>query len=139
MVLVITNTKTNSDAKMVAYADDFFAAGSISILKYWWDTLCKLGPIFDHFPEPTKSWLIIKSNCSDKAIHIFKDTNIQITTEGTRHLGAALGTNQFRDEYIKEKINKWAEELQVLSEIAKIEPQAAYTCFLGDRNYKFNY
>ena len=29
MVLEITNTNTNSDAKMVAYADDFSAAGSI--------------------------------------------------------------------------------------------------------------
>ena len=30
-----------------------------------------------------------------------------------------------------EKINKWVEDLYVLSEIAKIEPQAAYTCFLS--------
>ena len=44
MLLEITNTKTNSDAKIVAYADYFSAAGSISSLKYWWDTLCELGP-----------------------------------------------------------------------------------------------
>ena len=75
--------------------------------------------------------MIAKSNCSDKAIHIVKDTNIQITTQGKRHLDAALGTSQFRDEYIMEKINKWVEDLYVLSEIAKIEPQAAYTCFLS--------
>ena len=37
MVLEIARTKTNSDAKMVAYADDFPAAGSISSLKYWWN------------------------------------------------------------------------------------------------------
>ena len=61
IVLQITNTKTNFDAKMVAYADDFSAAGSISSLKYWWHTLCKLGPKFGYFPEPTKSWLIVKS------------------------------------------------------------------------------
>ena len=94
MVLEITNTKTNSDAKMVAYAHDFSAGGSISSLKCWCDTLCELDPKFGHFPEPTKSWLIVKSDCPDKAIHIFKDTNIQITIQGKRHLGAALGTNQ---------------------------------------------
>ena len=44
MLLEITNTKTNSDAKIVAYADDFSAGGSISSLKYWWDILCELGP-----------------------------------------------------------------------------------------------
>ena len=34
------------------------------------------------------------------SIHIFNDTNIQITTQGRRHLGAALGTSQFRNAYI---------------------------------------
>ena len=38
-----------------------------------------------------------------------------------------------------EKINKWVEELHVLSEIAKIEPQVAYTCFLSGYKHKFNY
>ena len=37
------------------------------------------------------------------------------------------------------KINKWVEKLHVLSEIAKIEPQVAYTCFLSGYKHKFNY
>ena len=77
------------------------------------------------------SWLIVKTNCSDKAILIFKDTNSQITTQGKRYLGVALGTSQFRDECFMQKINKWVEELHVLSEIAKIEPQDAHTCFIS--------
>ena len=91
---------------MVAYADDFSTAGSISSLKYWWDTLCELGPKFGYFPEPKKSWLIVKSDCFDKAICVFNNTNNQITTQGRRHPGAALGMGQFRNEYIMEKINK---------------------------------
>ena len=67
------------------------------------------------------SWLIIKSDCFFKAIHIFNNTNVQITAQGRRHLGAALGTGQLRNEYIFEKINKCVEELHVLSEIAKLE------------------
>ena len=55
MVLEITNTKTNSEAKTVAYADDFSAVGSISSLKYWWNILCELGPKFGYFPESAKS------------------------------------------------------------------------------------
>ena len=65
--------------------------------------------------------MVVKSDCFDKAIHIFNDTNIQITIQGRRHLGAALGTSQFRNKYIMEKIKKWVEELHVLSEIAKIQ------------------
>ena len=95
------------------------------------DTFCELGPKFGYFPEPSKLWLIVKSNCSDKAVHMLKDANIQITTQGKRHLGAALVTRQCRDVYIMEKINKWIEEPHILSKIAKIEPQAAYTCFLS--------
>ena len=38
-----------------------------------------------------------------------------------------------------EKINKWVEELHALSKIAKIEPQAVYTCFLSGYKHKFNY
>ena len=89
--------------------------------------MCELGPKFGYFPEPKKSWLIVKSDCFDKAIHVFNDTNIQITTQGRRHLGAALGTSQFRNEYIMEKMNKWVEELHVLSEIAKIDPHKLRT------------
>ena len=96
--------------------------------------ICELGGKFH-----TKSWLIVKSSCSDKAIHIFQDTNFRIITQGKRHLGAALGTSQFRDEYIMEKINKCVEELHVLTEIAKIGPQPSYTCFLSGYQHKFNY
>ena len=87
--------------------------------------IAQIGPKFGYFPEPAKSWLIVKCNCSDKAIHIFKDTNIQITTKAKKHFAATLGTSQFRDNYIMEKINKQVEELHVLKEIAKTEPQAA--------------
>ena len=71
MVLEITNTKNkNSEAKMVAYADDFSAADSISSLKDWLNTLCELGPKFGYFHESTKSWLIVKCDCSDCSIQI---------------------------------------------------------------------
>ena len=39
-----------------------------------------------------------------------------------------------------EKINKWVEQLYVLNEIsAKIEPQAAYNCFMSVYKHNFNY
>ena len=120
MVLEITNRKIYSDAKIVAYTDDFSTGDSISSLKYWWDTLCELGPKHGYFPKPTKSWLTLKSDSSDKAIHIFNETNTQTTTQGTRHLSAALATSQFRNEYIMEKINKWVEELHLLKSLRQI-------------------
>ena len=37
------------------------------------------------------------------------------------------------------KINKWVEELHILRDIAKMESQAAYTCFLSGYKHKLNY
>ena len=50
---------------------------------------------------------------------IFKETNINLTTGGKRHLGAALGSKNFRDEYASGKVSDWCNELDRLSEIAK--------------------
>ena len=111
--------------------------------------MCELGPKFGYFSEPTKSWLIVKLNCSDKAIHIpYQHSNnnrhlgkrhLGERHRGKRNLGAALGTSQFRDKNMMEKINKWVEGLHVLSEIARIEPQAAYTCFLSETQTQLLY
>ena len=60
-----------------------------------------------------------------KAQSVFKDTNIKITTEGQRHLGAVIGSETFKQKYVQEKIDQWIKELRVLCKIAWCEPQAA--------------
>jgi len=40
-----------------------------------------------------KAYLIIKPELFESAGSIFEGTNIQITCQGERHLGAALGDN----------------------------------------------
>ena len=81
---------------MTAYADDFSAGSSIKNLKHWWEVLCKLGPKFGYFPEAKKCWLIVKPDAYDNAKSTFKDTNIKITIEGKRHLGAVVGSSTFK-------------------------------------------
>ena len=95
--------------------------------------MCEWGPKFGYLQN--HGWF----DCLDKAIHVFEDINIQILAQCKEHPGTAVGTSQFRDEYIMEKINKWVQELRVLSKIAKIEPQAASTCFLSGYRHKFCY
>ena len=70
---------------------------------------------------------------------MFKETNINSTTEGKRHLGAALRSKSFRDEYAPSKVSDWCDELDRLSEIAKSQPQASYTAFIHGQQGKFNY
>ena len=56
--------------------------------------------------------------------------NVQITTQGQRHLGAAIGTPTFAEEYVAGKIEKWTAEISSLSKLALSQPHAAYTAFV---------
>ena len=57
------------------------------------------------------------------------DNKINITTEGKTHLGATIGSNEFRIKYIIKKVNELCQELKLLSNFAKKQPQAPYVAF----------
>ena len=94
----------NNKMVSVAHADDLSAAGRISELKVWWDNLIKLGPKFGYYPQPSKSWLIVKEHQEHKAKATFINTKIDITKDAKRHLGAIIGSESFRKEYLSSKI-----------------------------------
>jgi len=60
---------------------------------------------------------------------IFKGDGIIITDQGERLLGSVIGTDSFREQYIKNKVKSWVKDLQSLSKHAKDDPQAAYSAF----------
>ena len=86
-----------------------------------------------------KSCLIVKEEMKDLATDIFKDTGITITTEGQKHLGAVIGSPEFKRIFTKNLVDKWVLELQELSKIAKTEPHAAYSNFVFSFKIKWNY
>ena len=51
----------------------------------------QIGLNYGYYPPPTKSWLIVREN---KAVWLFEGKNIQISTEGKRHLGAVIGMKE---------------------------------------------
>ena len=75
-------------------------------------TLIKEGKKYGYHVNEKKSWLILKNeNDLNKAKSIFSDLSIKITTEGQRHLGAALGSESFKEAYVNEKVAEWHKEL----------------------------
>ena len=86
-----------------AYADDLTGAGKIRLLKMWWDLLSEIGPRIGYYPKPSKSWLIVKPQYAEYAKKIFNSTSIRITVKGQKHLGAVIGSIDFRNEYITKK------------------------------------
>ena len=67
-----------------------------------------------------------------KAKEVFKDTEVNITVDGhgERHLGAALGTEDFKNDFVTAKVDHWVNDIKQLSEIAAEEPRIALSKFI---------
>ena len=82
------------------------------------------------YPKPSKTILIVKKEEHlAEAERYFNGTGIKITLTGERHLGAVIGTQEFRDEYVNKKVKTWVEDIEQLSVIAEDEPQLAYSAY----------
>jgi len=114
----------SGDVKQVWYADDATAAGELSNLREWWDNLVTFGPAFGYFVNASKTSLVVKEGHLADAVKYFENTNVQISTEGKPHLGAALGTEAFVHEFVSKKVQQWVDEVLHLSSIASTQPHA---------------
>ena len=125
--------------QMVAFADDFTSAGKLKDLKYWWDKLLNVGPKLGYFPQPKKSYLIVKPNLVEEAEKIFNGSQVQITPRGQRHLGAAIGDIEYKNDYLREKVTELLNQIIIMSQIATTEPQAVYAAFTYAFKHKLSY
>ena len=109
--------------KQVWLADDGTGAGKVSALKSWWDLLLVEGGKIGFHVNAGKSWLIAKNDAVfNEASELFNGTSINITLDGQRHLGAVLGSNQFRSQYTTDLVSTWCREMERLSELAESQP-----------------
>ena len=44
-------------------------------------------------------------------------------------MGAAIGSERFKEEYVKAKVGKWVEDVEELTTVAKGEPLVVYSSF----------
>ena len=88
------------------FADDASGGGTCQSLKQWWDALTTLGPAFGYYPKASETWLVLRPENEEEAKTIFHESGIIVTTEGTRHLGAALGLPSFIEGYVCNKVDE---------------------------------
>ena len=119
-----------SNTKQVWYADDATGAGSCPNLKEWWDHLTSIGPKYGYFLKSSKCHLVVKPEFEEKTHSIFEGTSIHITTGGTRHLGAVIGSKEYREEFVADKVKTWVKEIQLLADIASTQPHAVYSALV---------
>ena len=102
---LITRPHVSSAAKQCWFADDASGSGSLQVVRKW-------------VTNAKKCWLIIKPE-REKAIRVvFRDTATNVTLEGHKHLGAALGSRSFVKEYVGEKVDEWVNEVSKLADFA---------------------
>ena len=125
--------------RQVWFADDATAGGQLPQLKCWWDQLRRIGPDYGYHANAAKSWLIVKEEHLDQAVTIFGSSGVQITKEGQRHLGAALGTRTFVEAFVTERVKEWTREVEHLATIAASQPHAAYSALTHGLTSKWSY
>jgi hypothetical protein len=133
--------------KQVWFADDATGCDKFAVMRAWFDALVESGPLYGYFPKPSKCILLTKPDRVELARKVFQgsgidvqtegskdiakktDSGVEIITSGTRHLGAAVGTDDFKQSYVKKKVDAWIECVNSLSDIACSEPHAAYSAY----------
>ncbi len=137
---MIDDLQAYSDAIMAWYADDSSASGTLIELLKWWNRLCLIGPQHGYYPNASKTILIVKNtNDLAEAEKLFRPLGVKVTCTGERHLGAIVGSTEFKHSYIKEKVEKWVQDIDELSEIVKDEPQLAYAAFTKGICHRWTY
>ena len=133
--------KDNSlEIKQCWLADDASAVGSLKGLKAWWDKLIDLGIKYGYYVNEDKTWIILKNEALvEKAKEIFSDSKIKFTTRGKRHLGACVGSDEYKDEYCTKKVAEWCDQLERLCEVAKSNPHVAFSAYTHGFQHKFTF
>lgn len=130
---------SDENTKQVWFADDASAGGKLDHIKNWWDNISQIGPEYGYYPKASKTWLIVKEQDYERAESLFQDTGVVVTHDGKRHLGSAIGSHSFVENYVEEKVTEWKREVERLSEIAMTQPQAAYAALTHGLVSKWTY
>ena len=128
-----------SAAKHIWYADDSGAVGALEALHQWWGVLIQEGPAYGYFPNPSKTWLVLKPEHLPEATTIFQDTGVNLTCDGRPYLGTPLGSSVYSADFTSSKVASWTAELALLADAAAQQPHAAVSAFLHGLRHRWSY
>ncbi len=69
----------------------------------------------------------------------YHEGQVNITSQGRPYLGAALGSEEFSDLFVKKKAMEWQDELTLLAKVATSQPHATFAAFIHGFVHKFTY
>ena len=77
----------------------------------------------------SKTWLVVKEEAEFAAHDLFKDSSINISTEGRPCLGAPIGTATFINEFVSAKMEYWRSVFSILSDKSSSSLHTAYAAY----------
>ena len=115
--------------KQIWYADDSAAIETTEQLHVWWNRLAAEGPAFGYFPNPSKTWLVTKQGHFDKASNTFPGSGVKSPWWQAIPWCSDWFPRIF-EEYVSSKVRAWSSSINVLSDVAKSQPQAAFSALM---------
>ena len=88
---------------------------------------------------PQSHGSLSRRNIQPGLLNCFKALDVQITREGQKHLGAALGSQTFVETYVTGKVQEWVREVERLAALARSQPHAAYAAMTHGLSSKWTY
>ena len=88
----------------VWYADDASAGGCLSDIRDWFSLLCSRGPAYGHFPEPSKSLVVVDEHFRSEAESLFQGLGVRIVS-GHRYLGGFIGDLNQKNTFVQMKVD----------------------------------
>ena len=137
--LLITSFQGAWKIKQCWFADDANGAGPVGEIKRWWDVLSAIGPDFRYHPNAKKCCIITKPDREIRVKEALKGTAINVTVQGQRHLGAAIDSWEYIEEYENDKVTNWISEITKLAEFAVTQPQAPYAAYTFGLKHRWTY
>ena len=86
-------------SKERAYAANFTVAALIKDINCCWEHLNSFATFFGYYPKASKSHLIEKNQYLETANVVFRNTKVNLTLKGMRHLGAVTGNHLYKEKY----------------------------------------
>ena len=114
------------DVAQIWLCDDLCAASEPEQIKQWYGRITERGSSYGYHIKKGKSYILSKE--LQDLIRFKKDLenkNLQ-AAEGTRNLGAPIGTETHKQNYFQTKMNGINEKMQKLTTLAKTSPNSAF-------------
>ncbi|KAL3768952.1 hypothetical protein ACHAWO_004062 [Cyclotella atomus] len=109
------------------YADDSAAAGPAESCARALVFLQEFGPYYGYYPEPEKSYFICTAEEEAQAKVAFYSYGLKVQfVRGLLYLGGFIGGNEYKLEWVREKVKGWVDGVKILASVARRFPQMAY-------------